>query len=129
MWRPRGLRNRFCLPPTSSSCPAEIAAGRRVIDFRTALDLRGPAVDKQLNAGDVTRIVGREEGHGRGDFVFRPGSTKRRRGRCLRFAALNLLLAEARGLVARWDDGARRHHVDAYAAVLQLHSPTAREGT
>src|SRR5258707_922686 len=69
----------------------------------------------------TTRIVGREEGHRRGDFVFRPGSAKRRRGRCLRFEALNLLLAEARGLVARGDDGARRHHVDAYAAVLQLH--------
>jgi hypothetical protein len=101
---------------------------RRIDWTGSQLNLRSSAIDEELDTGDVARVFRREEGNRRGDLVLRAGSAKRRRARCLRVEALDLLVAEAGSPVPWRDDRPWGDDVDADAAVFEFHRPTPREG-
>jgi hypothetical protein len=93
------------------------------------LDLGGTAIDQQLDARDVTRVVGDEERDGLGNLVVGAGSTERRRLRCHDLEPFDLFVGETARLVTRRNDRAGGDDVDANPPSLEIDAPPAREGT
>ena len=73
-------------------------------------DLRASAVDKQLDAGDVARVIRGEEGHRFGNLVRLAYPAKRSGLGDLQAVGRNLLVIHLEfRLVPRRDNDARRH--------------------